>query len=51
MQNALTLAAHEVAVSPQAPIADWYFDDFHHHGALFLPHAFNFLYGFGQSRP
>lgn len=22
------------AVSPQAPIADFYFDDFHHHGAL-----------------
>jgi putative CocE/NonD family hydrolase len=39
------------AVSPQAPIADWFFDDFHHHGALFLPHAFNFLSGFGQPRP
>jgi putative CocE/NonD family hydrolase len=38
------------AVSPQAPIADWFFDDFHHHGALFLPHAFNFLSGFGQAR-
>ena len=38
------------AVSPQAPIADWYFDDFHHHGALFLPHAFNFLSSFGQRR-
>jgi hypothetical protein len=40
-----------VAVSPQAPIADWYFDDFHHHGALFLPHAFNFLARFGRPRP
>lgn len=40
-----------VAASPQAPIADWYFDDFHHHGALFLPHAFGFLYVFGQPRP
>ena len=40
-----------VAVSPQAPIADWYFDDFHHHGAFFLPHAFNFLSRFGQPRP
>jgi predicted acyl esterase len=30
------------AVSPQAPIADWFFDDFHHHGAFFLPHTFNF---------
>lgn len=39
------------AVSPQAPIADWFFDDFHHHGAFFLPHAFNFLYSFGQPRP
>lgn len=25
-----------VAVSPQAPIADFFFDDFHHHGAYFL---------------
>ncbi|MFQ5430576.1 MAG: CocE/NonD family hydrolase [Phycisphaerae bacterium] len=39
------------AVSPQAPIADWWFDDFHHHGALFLPHAFNFLSVFGRPRP
>ncbi|MBK7875489.1 MAG: CocE/NonD family hydrolase [Planctomycetes bacterium] len=39
------------AVSPQAPIGDWWFDDFHHHGALFLPHAFNFLSGFGRARP
>jgi uncharacterized protein len=23
-------------VSPQAPIADWFFDDAHHHGAFFL---------------
>ncbi|MBM4014888.1 MAG: CocE/NonD family hydrolase, partial [Planctomycetes bacterium] len=37
--------------SPQAPIADWYFDDFRHHGALFLPHAFHFLNGFGVERP
>ena len=39
------------AVSPQAPIADWYFDDFHHHGALFLPHTFNFFASFGRERP
>jgi uncharacterized protein len=39
------------AVSPQAPIADWWYDDFHHHGALFLPHAFNFLSTFGKPRP
>ena len=39
------------AVSPQAPIADWFFDDFHHHGAFFLPHSFNFLASFGRPRP
>jgi len=37
------------AVSPQAPIADWFIgDDFHHNGALYLPHAFNFLAHFEQ---
>lgn len=39
------------AVSPQAPIADWWYDDFHHHGAFFLAHAFRFFPGFGQYRP
>lgn len=39
------------ASSPQAPIADWFFDDFFHHGAFFLPHAFLFLNGFGVPRP
>ncbi len=38
------------AISPQAPIADWFFDDFHHHGAFFLPHSFGFLAIFGQPR-
>lgn len=38
------------AVSPQAPIADWFFDDFHHHGAFFLPHFFNFYARFGTPR-
>ncbi len=39
------------ASSPQAPIADWFLgDDFHHNGALFLPHGFNFLATFGQPR-
>lgn len=39
------------AVSPQAPIADWFIgDDFHHNGTLFLPHAFNFLASFGLPR-
>lgn len=38
------------AASPQAPIADWFIgDDFHHNGAFFLPHAFNFLATFGQT--
>jgi putative CocE/NonD family hydrolase len=40
------------AVSPQAPIADWFIgDDFHHHGALYLPHFFNFVVTYGQPRP
>jgi putative CocE/NonD family hydrolase len=40
-----------VAVSPQAPIADWFIgDDFHHNGAFFLPHAFNFYSTFGRPR-
>jgi putative CocE/NonD family hydrolase len=35
------------ACSPQAPIADWFIgDDWHHNGALFLPHAFGFLAAF-----
>jgi len=39
------------AVSPQAPIADWFLgDDFHHNGALYLPHMFNFMISFGQPR-
>lgn len=40
-----------VAASPQAPIADWWYDDFHHHGAFFLPHSFNFFATFGRPRP
>jgi uncharacterized protein len=40
------------AASPQAPIADWFIgDDFHHNGALFLPHAFNFFATLGKYRP
>jgi len=39
------------AVSPQAPIADWWYDDFHHHGAFFLPHAFSFAVRHAQPRP
>ena len=37
------------AVSPQAPVCDWFVgDDFHHNGALYLPHAFGFLAHFEQ---
>jgi putative CocE/NonD family hydrolase len=37
------------AVSPQAPVADWFIgDDFHHNGAFFLMDCFNFFYGFGR---
>lgn len=40
------------ASSPQAPICDWFTgDDFHHNGALFVPHFFGFMYVFGQPRP
>lgn len=44
--------AHQAlaAVSPQAPIADWFFDDFHHHGAFFLPHSFGFMASFCKER-
>lgn len=40
-----------VATSPQAPIADWFWDDMHHHGAFILPLAFNFFSTFGKARP
>ena len=37
------------AVSPQAPISDWFLgDDWRHNGALFLAHAFGFFSGFGR---
>jgi putative CocE/NonD family hydrolase len=40
------------AASPQAPISDWFVgDDFHHNGALYLPHAYRFFNGFGRPRP
>ena len=40
------------AASPQAPVTDWFTgDDWHHNGAFFLPHAFNFLASFGRPRP
>lgn len=40
------------AVSPQAPVTDWFLgDDFHHRGALFLMDAFSFMTTFGVPRP
>ena len=40
------------ASSPQAPVTDWFIgDDWHHNGALFLPHVFNFMPRFGKPRP
>lgn len=40
------------AVSPQAPVTDWFAgDDFHHNGAFFLMDAFSFYSGFGVPRP
>ena len=41
-----------VACSPQAPIVDWFIgDDWHHNGALQLPHVFNFMARHGHHRP
>jgi putative CocE/NonD family hydrolase len=41
-----------VCASPQAPITDWFMgDDWHHNGALMLPHIFNFMAKFGHERP
>ncbi len=40
------------AVSPQAPVTDWFQgDDFHHNGAFFQMDAFAFYSGFGKPRP
>ncbi len=40
------------AVSPQAPVTDWFIgDDFHHNGAFMMMDAFGFYTGFGKPRP
>lgn len=40
------------AVSPQAPVTDWFMgDDFHHNGAFFQMDGFSFYSGFGKPRP
>lgn len=38
------------AIAPGAPIADWFWDDMHHHGAFILPLTFNFFSSFGVAR-
>ncbi|QES89538.1 CocE/NonD family hydrolase [Rhizosphaericola mali] len=41
-----------VAVSPQAPVTDWFVgDDFHHNGAFMAMDAFSFYSSFGKPRP
>jgi hypothetical protein len=41
-----------VAVSPQAPVTNWFIgDDFHHNGAFFQMDAFAFYSSFGKPRP
>ncbi|MEO6637716.1 MAG: CocE/NonD family hydrolase [Ginsengibacter sp.] len=41
-----------VAVSPQAPVTDWFLgDDFHHKGAFFVMDGFSFYPTFGKPRP
>jgi predicted acyl esterase len=40
------------AVSPQAPVTDWFIgDDFHHNGAFMMMDAFDFYTSFGRPRP
>ncbi len=40
------------AVSPQAPVTEWFLgDDFHHNGVFMEMDAFNFYSGFGKPRP
>ncbi|POY37101.1 X-Pro dipeptidyl-peptidase [Solitalea longa] len=48
------LAGHPAikAVSPQAPVTNWFLgDDFHHNGALFMFDTFSFYSVFGLPRP
>ena len=40
------------AVSPQAPVTDWFIgDDFHHNGVFFAMDGFGFYSSFGKPRP
>ncbi|MGZ3943865.1 MAG: CocE/NonD family hydrolase [Mucilaginibacter sp.] len=52
--NMASLSGHPAlkAVSPQAPVTDWFVgDDFHHNGALFQMDAFDFYLGGGFGQP
>ena len=51
--NALVDAHPSVkAVSPQAPVTDWFIgDDFHHGGAFMAMDGFSFYQNFGRSHP
>ena len=54
--GAVNTNPHLRAVSPQAPVSDWFLgDDVHHNGAFFLEDNFNFSAGFdvprGGARP
>lgn len=52
--NMASLSGHPAlkAVSPQAPVTDWFVgDDFHHNGAFFVMDAFDFYKGFGFGQP
>jgi putative CocE/NonD family hydrolase len=51
-QTAVEAHAALKAVSPQAPVTEWFLgDDFHHNGAFFLADAFDFYANFGKPRP
>ena len=52
--NMASLSGHPAlkAVSPEAPVTDWFVgDDFHHNGAFFQLDAFDFYLGFGFGQP
>ena len=51
-QSAINAHPALKAVSPQAPVTDWFIgDDFHHNGAFMLADAFGFYSSFGRARP
>lgn len=51
--SAGTINSHPAlkAASPQAPIADWFWDDMHRNGAFNVQLATTFFSSFGKSRP